>query len=448
MKTRREFLKKTSAVAVGATMFSAISSIPAVHAAEDNTLRVALVGCGGRGTGAGIDAMAAANTIQLGPAKIVALADVFENRLRNTAQTYEDQIPEQFDCPEERRFVGFDAYRHALDTLRPGDVALFATPPVFRPMHVEYAIGKGIHVFMEKSFAVDPVGVRRMLKNGQNASGKNLKVSGGLMSRHSIPLQQCIQQIHDGLIGDVTTIWAYREHGPVGFTPRADGQSELAHQITNYSNFTWINGSFFLDWLIHNLDVSCWTKGAWPVTAQAQGGRAVRTDKDQLFDHYAVEFRFEDGTKLMAQGRHQANTWGFFGDVVFGTKGCAVLGEGIARPQIFKGWKMTPENLIWEHQGEFNQQYRTEHEVLQRAIRQDTPHNETERCCWATMTGLLGLAASESGMEESWDSLLSSEKSLANVDAIQTMDDPAPVQADADGNYPIAVPGITRTFAE
>ena len=447
-RSRRDFLQQSGAAVAGvvAGVNAMGLSIPAVHAAEDHTLRIALVGCGGRGSGAGIDAVAAAAQVKLGPVKIYALADVFENRLRGTADAYADQIPDQFDCPVERQFAGFDGYREAIDSLRPGDLVLLATPPTFRPMHVEYAVSRGVNVFMEKSFAVDPPGVRRMLRNGKAATEKNLKVAGGLMSRHSIPLQECIGRIHDGIIGDVTTIRAYREHDMVGFSPRAEGESELAHQIRNYSNFTWVNGSFMLDWLIHNLDVSCWTKGMWPVSAQGQGGRASRTVKDQLFDHYSVEYRFDDGTTLIAQGRHQPHSWGFFGDIVVGTKGCAVLGEGIGNPQIFKGWKMTSENLIWEHKGEFNPQYRTEHEVLQRAIREDRPHNETEHCCWATMTGLLGLAASESGMEETWDGLLAAEKSLADVDALTSFDSPAPVTADADGNYPIAIPGVTRTF--
>ncbi|MDO4557378.1 MAG: gfo/Idh/MocA family oxidoreductase, partial [Planctomycetia bacterium] len=361
------------------------------------------------------------------------------------ASVYEEQIPDQFDCPPERRFVGFDAFRKAVDALPPGGVVLLATPPAFRPMHVEYALSKGMHVFMEKSFGVDPPGIRRMLRNGTTAKERNLKISGGLMSRHSFPLQECVRQIHDGLIGEITTIRAYREHGPIGFSPREPHQSLLEHQIVNYSNFTWLNGSFMQDWLIHNLDVACWVRNMWPVSAQAQGGRAVRTEPDQLFDHYMVEYTFDDGTNLIAQGRHQTNTWGFFGDIVFGTKGCAVLGEGISQPKIYRNWKMVPDHLIWEHTGEFNPQYRTEHEILQKAIRNDTPHNETEYCCHASLTGLLGLAAAESGQEETWDATLRAEKSLADVDTMDR-DSPAPVSPDDQGRYPIAVPGVTKTF--
>ena len=229
---------------------------------------------------------------------------------------------------------------------------LLATPPAFRPLHVEYAVAKGVNVFMEKAFAVDAPGVRRILQAGKEAEKKNLKIAGGLMSRHSKPLEEAVDQLHKGLIGDLITFWAYREHGIVPFSNKRPGESELAHQIRNYHCFTWLNGSFLLDWLIHNLDVCCWCKDAWPVSAQGQGGRQTRTNPDQLFDHYAVEYHFPDGTRLFAQGRHIDNCWGFFGDVIHGAKGSAVLGEGVNNPRIFKGYNQTPENVIWQYKGQ------------------------------------------------------------------------------------------------
>ncbi len=178
--------------------------------------------------------------------------------------------------PKERQFLGMDAYQKALAEIAPGGVALLTTPPAFRPIHFEHAVAADCHVFMEKSFAVDAPGVRRVLKTGEEATKRNLKVAGGLMSRHYKPLEQIVEQIHQGAIGDVITCWAYRVHGPVGYQPKAPGWSELEHQIRNYSCYTWVNGSFILDWLIHNLDVCCWVKDAWPVQAQGQGGRQVR----------------------------------------------------------------------------------------------------------------------------------------------------------------------------
>jgi predicted dehydrogenase len=436
--TRREFLKKSGVAAAGVTL--ANFAAPRVHAAENNTITVALIGCGGRGTGAANEALHTA-----GPTKLVAMADVFEGRLAGSLRHLSGN-KDKVDVPKERQFIGLDGYKKAIDALGPNGVAVLATPPGFRPIHFDYAVQKGVNVFMEKSFAVDAPGVRRVLAAGKTAAQKNLKVAGGLMSRHSKPLEDCIAQIHDGLIGEVITCWAYRVHGAVGFAGKAAGESDLSHQIRNYSNYTWLNGSFILDWLIHNLDVCCWVKNAWPVSAQGQGGRQVRNAPDQLFDHYAVEYSFADGTRLFGQGRHQNDTWGFFGDVIHGAKGSAVLGEGIGNPQIFKTHKRTPENVIWSYKGPGCNQYQREHDLLFEAIRQDKPYNETERCAYAAMVGILGRMAAESGKEIKWDEALASNLELApGLDKL-TWDGPAPILPDKDGKYPVAMPGITKVL--
>jgi len=283
--SRRDFLKDTTSVLAGASLAGAIGA--RANAAESNTIKIALVGCGGRGTGA------TANALQTeGPTKLVAMADVFEQRPASKLKGLARDFSKQLDVPGERQFIGMDGYRKAIDAVAPGGVVILATPPAFRPIHLEYAVKKGCHVFMEKSFAVDASGIRRVLKAGKAAEKKNLKIAGGLMSRHYRPLELAVEQLHKGVIGDLITCWAYREHTPVGFGAKRAGVSEMAHQIGNYSCYTWLNGSFILDWLIHNLDVCCWCKDAWPVSAQGQGGRQVRTAADQLFDHYAVEYRF------------------------------------------------------------------------------------------------------------------------------------------------------------
>jgi predicted dehydrogenase len=327
-------------------------------------------------------------------------------------------------------------------------VVLLATPPAFRPLHLEYAVEKGRNVFMEKSFAVDAPGIHRVLKAGKKAAEKNLKIAGGLMTRHSKATEEAVQQIHDGAIGEVITLWAYRVHGPAGMGgPKGPQESELAHQIRNYSNFTWLNGTFVLDWLIHNLDVACWVKGDWPVSAQGQGGRQVRTAADQMFDHFAVEYRFADGTRLFAQARHMPNTWGYYADVVHGAKGSAFLGEFISHPLIYKGHKQSPEDVIWRHKGAENRNpYQVEHDLLFDAIRQDKPYNETERCAKSAMAGILGRMAAESGQEITWDQAMASQIELApGLDKL-TMDSPAPVMPDAQGRYPIAMPGFTKVL--
>jgi predicted dehydrogenase len=313
-------------------------------------------------------------------------------------------------------------------------------------MHLEYAVEKGCHVFMEKSFAVDAPGVHRVLKAGELAKQKNLKIAGGLMSRHSRPIEETIRKIHDGAIGEVIVSYVYREHDPVGFLPKPPEMSELAHQIHNYSNFTWLNGSFFLDWLIHNLDVSCWAKDAWPVSAQGHGGRQQRQEPDQLFDHYAVEYTYADGTRMVAQGRHMTGCWGFFGNVIHGTKGLALVGEGIYQPKIYSGHLAQPKNLIWEYKGPPSNCYQFEHEMLFDAIRKDLPYNEAERCAKAAMTGIIGRMAAESGKQITWEDAFASNLELApGLDRLTWESNP-PVMPDAQGKYPVAVPGMTNVL--
>ena len=437
-QSRRHFLGVSGGLAAGSALASAW--LPRAHAAENNELKVALIGCGGRGTGAAHNALSTA-----GPTKLWAMADVFENRMKGSIANLEKNHADKIAL-EDRRYVGFDAYRKAIDAIAPGGVALLCTPPAFRPLHLEYAVERGCHVFMEKSFGVDAPGVRRVLKAGQAAAAKNLKIAGGLMSRHYRPLEEAVARIHQGAIGDVITCWAYRCHGPVGFSPKPAGATEMAHQIRNYSCFTWLNGSFLLDWLIHNLDVCCWVKNAWPVSAQGQGGRQQRTQPDQLFDHYAVEYSFEDGTRLFAQGRHMADCWGFFGDVIHGTKGAAVLGEGITDPKIYRGHRIVPENVIWRYEGPPHNHYQHEHDLLFAAIREDRPYNEAERCAYAAMTGILGRMACESGKEIAWKDALASTVELAPGIEQFTLDSPPPVVPDEHGKYPVAIPGFTKVL--
>jgi myo-inositol 2-dehydrogenase / D-chiro-inositol 1-dehydrogenase len=437
--TRREFLKTSSQAIAGAAVVAALPR-PG-YAAENNTIKVALVGCGGRGTGAAMNALATK-----GPTKLHAMADVFPHRLESSLKTISEKNSAQIDVPADRQFLGMDAYKKAIDALDKGDVVLLATPPAFRPLHYEYAVQKGINVFMEKSFAVDAPGIQRVLKTGQEASRKSLKVAGGLMSRHSPPLEEAIRRIHQGAIGEVITCWAYREHGPVGFSNKQPNMSEMAHQIANYSCYTWLNGSFIVDWLIHNIDVCCWVKQAWPVSVQGMGGRQVRTEPDQLFDHYSAEYTFPDGTRMLAQGRHMTGCWEFFGDVIQGATGCAVLGEGISKPRIFKGHLQNDNNLIWEHKGAAANAYQVEHDLLFDAIRNNQPYNETERCAKSCFTAIMGRMACESGKLITLEEAMSSKLQLAPGLDNFNLDSPAPTTPDANHQYPIAVPGKTEAL--
>ena len=434
--TRRAFLRTSTAAAAGAALTGAFAR-PG-YAAEDSRVKIALIGCGGRGSGAAAQALSTK-----GPVQLWATADVFAHRMQGSLNGLKQQHPEKADVPPERQFIGMDAFKKAIDSLGKGGVALLTTPPAFRPIHFEYAVQQGCHVFMEKSFAVDGPGIRRVLRVGEQAKEKNLKVAGGLMSRHYKPLEEAVAQIHDGLIGEVITAWAYRMHGPVGCSTKPATVSELAHQIANYSCYTWLNGSFIVDWLIHNIDVCCWVKNGWPVSVQGMGGRQTRKENDQLFDHYASEYTFADGTRMFAQGRHIGKCYDFFGDIIHGAKGSAVLGEGVTQPRIFKGWKQTGENQIWTYKGPGCDHYQVEHDLLFDAIRNDKPYNETERCAKSCLTAIMGRMACDSGKQITFDEALNSKLELAPGLENLTWDGSVPAQPRPDGRYEIAMPGTS-----
>jgi myo-inositol 2-dehydrogenase / D-chiro-inositol 1-dehydrogenase len=437
--TRRQFLATSAKAAAGAALVSAVPR-PG-YTAESNTIKIVLVGCGGRGTGAAAQALSTK-----GPVKLWAMADFFPNRLQTSLSVLKQKKGEQADVPFERQFIGLDGYKKAIDSLDKGSVVLLATPPAFRPIHADYAVSKGMHVFMEKSFSVDGPGTRRIMRCGEEAKKKNLKIAGGLMSRHCKPLEEAMEKIHGGMIGEVIASWAYRVHGTVKVLTRDPSWNELAYQIANYHSFTWLNGSFFVDWLIHNIDVSCWLKNDWPVSVQGMGGRQVRKEADQLYDHYCAEYTFADGTRFMAEGRHIDNCWGFFGVQVLGATGCAVLGENVSNPRIFKGHREVSENMLWRYRGEPDDQYQTEHDLLFDAIRNDKPYNEAERCAKSCLTAIMGRMAIESGQMITFEEALNSNLELAPGLETMTSDGPPPVVPDADGHYPVAMPGQTKVL--
>jgi len=443
---RRSFLKQSSLTAVGAVgavLTASVANVPKVHAAENNTLNIALVGCGSRGTGALFDAMQTE-----GPKKVVALADVFRERMGWTLRSVTERYPNDVDVPQDRQFEGFEGYKKAIDAVGAGGVVLLASPPVFRPRELEYAAEQGVHVFAEKSFAVDSPGVRRTLAAGKVSDEKNLKVVSGLMQRHKLSAQMAIEQIHAGVIGEVTTCLAYRiQDIGMALGARRPGESLLSHQMRHFNNFTWLFGSPMVDWLIHNLDVCCWAKEAYPVVAQGQCARQVRRIQDQLFDQYYVEYTFPDGTRLLAQGRYIPRTWNNFQSVIHGTTGCAVVGEGVRDPRLFRGHNPDTRNMIWEYTGPpYKNEYQAEHDTLFDAIRNDKPHNETERAALSSMVGVLGRLAAESGQRITWEDAINSNRSLANIDELVSFDSPAPVKPDENGDYPFPIPGLTEVL--
>jgi predicted dehydrogenase len=443
-QSRRQFLKSSSALAAGSALAGTLGLPRAGYTAEDNTIKVALVGCGGRGTGAAANALSTS-----GPTQLWALADVFPHKVQASLQNLARPFAAKVAVPAERQFVGFGGYKKAIDSLGKGGVVVLATPAAFRPSHFAYAVDKGVHVFMEKSFAVDTPGIKRVLQCGELASRKNLKVAGGLMWHHNKPRQEAIRRIHDGAIGDLITLRTYRMHGPVGFRPRQPNESLLANQIANYSSFNWLNASFYVDWLIHNIAVCCWAKDAWPVSAQGMGGRQTRTEPDEMWDHYLVEYTFADGAKLFAQTRHMTGCYDIFSDFAHGSKGSAVIMENLSRPhsRLYRGQVQTRENEFWRYQGPEPDDYQVEHDLLFEAIRQDKPYNETERCAKACLASILGRMACYSGQLVTWDEAMGSTLELApGLEGWTSLDATPPILPDAQGRYANPMPGITKAF--
>ncbi len=441
--TRRDFLKHTGRIAAAAGIVSATA--PLVHAAEDNTIRVALVGCGGRGNGAAGEAL----SVQNGPIQLVAMADVIPERLAGGHGWLSGNFGKRVDVPEDRRFIGFDGYQKAMDCLRPGDVVILGTPPAFRWAHFKYAMDKGLNVFMEKPVSVDAPTSAKMFELAKESVKRNQKVGVGLMCRHCRARGELFQRIQDGAIGDVTMMRAYRMAGPTGSafsTQKPDSEpSELIWQIKRFHSFLWLSGGAFSDFLIHNVDECCWMKDAWPVRARATGGRHYRGDNvDQNFDHYSVEYTFADGAKLFLEGRTIDGCTNQHASFAHGTKGSAVIsasGHMPSKCRLFKNQDMQDANVSWAWGKAEPNPYQTEWDDLIAAIREDKPYNETERGTEASLQAVLGRMAAHTGREITRDELLKVGHEFApGVDTL-AMDSPSPLPADADGRYPIPQPG-------
>jgi predicted dehydrogenase len=457
--SRRDFLSVSARTIAGAALVSAVAR-PG-YAAEANTIRVALIGCGGRGTGAVANALVAQN----GPITLFAMADLFEDRLQVSLETLKNTAAHrtagtadswvtgfdaaQVEVPPDRRFIGFEAYRAAMDCLRPGDVVILTTPVAFRWVHFAYAIERGLNVFMEKPISVDGPTTRRMLALGEAAAAKNLKVGVGLMCRHCAARQELRERIAAGQIGELTTLRTYRQVGPAGFVNARAGQSsELLYQIRNYLGFFWASGGVFHDYIAHNIDECCWMKGAWPVRAQGQGGRLYRGSAvDQNFDNYSVEYTFPDGTKLFVHSRYLAGCHDEFASYALGTKGSAVISTFVHTPaqcRLFRGYNLTRADLVWAFPQPEPNPYEREWKDLIEAIRHDQPFNEVARGAQASLVVALGRRAVHTGQLVEFSEMLESNEEFApGVDQL-TLGSTAPVLPGAHGLYPTPEPGRLR----
>lgn len=448
--SRRSFLKTAGGAAAASALTGA--SLPAVHAAGSDLIQVALIGCGGRGSGAAMNAL---STSKLGPIKLVAMADAYADRLQSSYSNLSQAAGKQMDVPQDRRFVGFDAYHKAMDCLKPGDVAIFTTPPAFRWVHFQHAIQKRLNVFMEKPVTTDGPTSKRMLKLGEDAAAANLKVGVGLMSRHARPLQELHQRIQDGQLGDIILMRGYRMHAPAGFfesVPKPDNMTDLEYQVRRFHSFLWASGGAFSDFYIHHIDHLSWMKNAWPVSAQGLGARHYDTSADgkpfvdQNMDVYSVEYTFPDGGKFYFDGRCMTGAEGIYSSYVHGSKGMAIASRANdcgAPSAIYKGQNANPSNLVWESKDRSNP-YQNEWDALITAIRTDKPFNELKRGVEASVVTSMGRMAAHTGQVITYDQMLNCEHEFApGLDKL-TETSPAPLQPDAKGLYPKPQPGITK----
>ncbi|MCG8449148.1 MAG: Gfo/Idh/MocA family oxidoreductase [Pirellulales bacterium] len=441
--SRREFVKTSSALVVGGALMSGAKIARAAYAGGDDEIKIALIGCGGRGTGAALNALSTEGKI-----KLWAMADAFEGRLsqclkkllRGAGQRYDSKIEgsleAKIDVPPERQFVGLDAYQKAIDS--GVDVVILTTPPGFRPLQFEAAISAGKHVFMEKPVAVDAPGVRKVLAAGRQATAKGLAVGVGLQRRHDPAYIETIQRLQDGAIGDILLTRVYWNSGGVWVRTRSDflkafghEPTEMEYQVNNWYYFNWLCGDHITEQHIHNIDISNWLKNAYPVEAHGMGGREVRTGKDhgQIFDHHCVEFTYADGTTMMSQCRHIRGAASKVTEYATGASGESHIGEKT----------ITSGASQWQYQGKTASAHQREHDDLFAAIRRGDPYNETEYGAHSTMTSILGRMATYSGKVVTWKDAIDSQIDLS-PSAYDYHSDP-PVMPDAEGNYPVPVPG-------
>ena len=434
--TRRSFLKNASTAVAGGALLGALPIERfALGASPGDTIRIALVGAGGRGRGAAAQALRTN-----GDVKLVAVADAFKNSLEGGLKQIQSEFkdrPERLAVTEDTKFVGLDAYKKAIEL---ADVVVIATPPGFRPIHFEEAVRQGKHVFMEKPVAVDGPGVRRVLAAAAEAKKRNLKVGVGLQRRHQNGYIETVKRLQDGEAGEILAMRVYWNGGPVGpKARRADLEkvlgrppTEMEYQIRNWYMFNWLCGDHIVEQHIHNLDVANWVLNGYPVRALGMGGRAYQKglDSGEIFDHHAVQYEYANGVRVFSECRQIPGCWNSVSEHVHGTKGSSNVG----------GYTITGANA-WKYRGGGKDPYQQEHDDLFDAIRNDKPYNEAERGALSSMTAILGRMCTNSGKEITWEEALNSKLDLMPSEF--TWDAKPKVLPDENGIYPFAIPGKT-----
>lgn len=439
VSTRRKFIRNTS---LGLATATALANAPLVHAdGEEDEIRIGLIGCGGRGTGAVLDALGAAarviypqsgyhtedvaegSKVQKKRIRVIALADLFEDRLQR-CRTQMQKLG--FQLGPESCFTGFDAYQKLL-AIAGINYVILATPPHFRPAHLQAAVEAGKHVFMEKPVAVDVPGVRTVMAAGELAKEKGLGIAAGTQRRHKRSYRETIRRIHDGEIGDLVYGKCYWNGGQIWVINREDGWSDMEWQLRNWNYFTWLSGDHIVEQHVHNLDIMNWVMGSHPLRAvSGLGGRQVRTGEQygQIFDHFAVEFEYPNGISMFSQSRQINGCKNIVGEEIIGTKGRSNCDDRI---EMNNGDK-------WRYREKQISAYKQEHEDLIKSIREGKPINEAEAIAEATMTGIMGREAVYSGQPIDWDTAIKSETKLG-PDKYEFGDYPV---------APVAMPGTYR----
>jgi predicted dehydrogenase len=422
--TRRRFIE-TSVAATASVGLSLSASSPlagAPHAAGSDTLKVALIGCGGRGTGAAKQALQADENV-----KLVAMADAFEDRLQRSLQSLLkiEQVSDKVAVSPEQQFVGFDAYKKVLES--DVDVVILTTPPQFRPLQLKAAIDAGKHVFAEKPVAVDAPGVRSVLKTCAEAKRKNLSVVSGLCLRYDGGFRETVSRLHDGAIGDVHTVVANDYRGGIWIKPRQEDWTDMHWQMRNWYYFTWLSGDFNVEQHVHYLDVSAWIFGGYPVKALGMGGRQSRTEAiyGNIYDHHSVAYEYENGSRLFSNCRQQKGCKNNISCYALGSQGKAEISERNLQIDTDKTWKFDKE---------VKNMYQVEHDELFAGIRAGKPFNNGEYMAYSTLLAIMGRMACYTGQEITWKQALNSEEDLS----------PNRYAWGAAPEINIAVPGVTK----
>ncbi|MBI4579921.1 MAG: Gfo/Idh/MocA family oxidoreductase [Planctomycetes bacterium] len=422
--TRRDFITLTAAAAGAATLTVAQSA----HAAGSQAIRVGLIGCGGRGTGA------AGQALMAGPdVKLVALCDVFKDKVERTLKQLKEKHGEQVQVDDDHCFVGLDGYQKVVDSAY---AVLIACASKFHPMYAEAAIQAGKHVFVEKPHGIDPAGVRRMKAVCDLAKSKGLSIVSGLHSRWHAGWQETIKRIHDGAIGEVVAVQCMFLRPPYVVVPRPAGATEMQYHFRNWYHFCWLSGDDVPQSLVHNLDRASWIlKEQQPRWAFGLGGRSASFGEQfgDMFDHHTVVYEYEAGPRVYAMCRTQADTFQQYNEVALGTKGTCSLAEC----KIDGATK-------WKYEGQVPDPQLVEQQALIASVRDSKPISSAYHMCDSTMISVLGQIACYTGkyttLKECWNSDFTFGPTPEKV----TMDMTPPTRPDSDGNYPLPKPGITK----